>query len=160
MRPRDQPSGRTGSMEEPLEEPIVINMSMDGPEEAGANARSPSPEYENLDVAEVIMDVAEAEEDKSKNKSPESKAPGSRSPSRDPRERSPVLNASYTQNFRPRQAYRFPTVTQVTEGRNRSGEEEAKERQDSGAQGDMGRKWSQVPICDCKICQTMPGRGM
>ena len=69
---------------------------MDGPEEAVTNARSPSAEYENLEVAEVLTDKAEEEEDMIKNKSPEYKAPGSRMPSGVPRERSLVLNAYYT----------------------------------------------------------------
>ena len=165
MRPRDRPTERTGSMGEPPEEPIVIEMSMDGPDEAGANPRSPSPEYENLEVPEVLMDEAEAEEEMNKNKNPE--APGPRSPGQGPRERSPVLNAYYTQNFRPRQVAKFPTVTQVTEGKKRSKEEEAQgarrgsqrrqsnsqERQDPVAQGDKGMTRSQDAICDCSICQ-------
>ena len=40
MKPRDFPTGRTGPTEE---EPLIIDMSMDGPEEAGANAQKPYP---------------------------------------------------------------------------------------------------------------------
>ena len=122
MKPRDYPTGRTGPTEE---EPIIIDMSMDGPEEAGANDKSPIPKYENVEVAEVLMDEVEAEKDKVKR--PEYKAPGSRSPSKDPREKSPVLNAYYTQNFRPRQVYGPRTVPQVAETRKRSKEEEAQD---------------------------------
>ena len=59
MKPRDYPTGRTRPTEE---EPFVIDMSIE-PEEAGANARrpSPSPDYETVEVAEVLMDEEEAE---------------------------------------------------------------------------------------------------
>ena len=43
VTPRDWPTGRAGPMDEHAEEPIIINMSMDGPEEAGANTRRPGP---------------------------------------------------------------------------------------------------------------------
>ena len=168
MKPRDYPRGRTGPTEE---EPFVIEMSVAGPEEAGANARSPSPEYETVEVAEVLMAEVEAKRDKVR--SPEYEAPGSRSPSKDPGEKSPVLNAYYTQNFRPRQVYGPRTVPQVVETRKRSKEEEAqderrgrqrrqepgarsKERQDSGASEDRVRTRSQGAFCYCKVCQTMP----
>ena len=87
MRPRDRPTERTGSMGEPPEEPIVIEMSMDGPDEAGANPRSQSPEYENLEVLEVLMDEAEAEEEMNKNKKPRgarTQEPGTRSQGEEP----------------------------------------------------------------------------
>ena len=43
MRPRDQPTGRAGPMDEHAEEPIIIVMSMNGQEEAEANAQGLSP---------------------------------------------------------------------------------------------------------------------
>ena len=43
MRPRDQPTGRAGPMDEYAEEPIIIIMSMNGQEEAEANAQGSSP---------------------------------------------------------------------------------------------------------------------
>ena len=48
MKPRDHPPGTTGPI---VEEPIIIDTSMKGPEEAGTNARSPSQNYENVEEA-------------------------------------------------------------------------------------------------------------
>ena len=86
----------------------------------------------------MIMDEEEVE--RSRARSPEYVAPGSRSPSKDPVEKGPVLNAYYTQNFRPKQVYGLRTVPQVTETRKRSKEEEAQDerrgrqrRQEPGA---------------------------
>ena len=55
--------------------------SPDSPEEAGANARSPSPtpDYNPEEEADMLLDQAEAIE--VKGNSPEYSAPGSRSPS-------------------------------------------------------------------------------
>ena len=96
-------------------------MSMDEPEEAGASARSPSPtpDYEDVEGAEVLMEEAEAEKDEAR--SPIYKAPGSRSPSREGSpvlpvlNVRPVLNAYYTQHFRPKQVFGPPPVLQVTQ---------------------------------------------
>ena len=77
-------------------------------------------DYETVEEAEVLME--ELEEKKDKARSPEYKAPVSMSPTR---ERVPVLNAYYTQNFRPKQVYGprpDPQVTLVplqSEGRGR-----------------------------------------
>ena len=76
-------------MNEHLEEPIVIDVSMEEPEIAGAND-SPSPEYEDQEEADVLMEEAEEAEAATRDRSPEYIAPGSRSRSREPRERSPV----------------------------------------------------------------------
>ena len=71
------------------------------------------------------MEEEEAGASSARNKSPEYRAPGSWSPSRGQRERRPVLNAYFTQNFRPRQVAKVPNVVQVTEGRKCSKEAEA-----------------------------------
>ena len=47
MKPKDRPAARAGPMHEHLEEPILIDVSIEEPEIAGANARGPSPEYED-----------------------------------------------------------------------------------------------------------------
>ena len=57
MRPRDRPT-RTGLINKHLEEAIMIDVSMDGPEEVGENARSPSPEYEEPEEEEVLKEEA------------------------------------------------------------------------------------------------------
>ena len=77
-------------------------MSLDGPEEAGAIARSPSPtqDYEHEEEAQMVMDEAEA--DKVRIYSLEYVAQWSGSPSRERSPTSPVLNVYYTQNFGPR----------------------------------------------------------
>ena len=72
MNPRSFPNGRTAYGEEERE---AINMSLDSPdspEEAEANARSPSldPDYEPNDEAEMILDKAEAEEGPGKEQAP------------------------------------------------------------------------------------------
>ena len=111
MKPRDFPTGRAvhGG-----DEPVIIDMILNGPEEAGANARSPSPtpNYEHEEEAQVMMDEAEA--NKVKIDSPEYVAPGSRSPSRERSPIRPVMNAYFTQNFRPKQVYGQRPVPQVT----------------------------------------------
>ena len=80
MKPRDFLTSRTIPGKE---DQVIIDMSMDEPEEAGASARSPSPtpDYEDVEGAEVLMEEAEAEKDEAR--SPIYKAPGSRSPSRE-----------------------------------------------------------------------------
>ena len=48
MRPMEPPHGRLGPMKEHLcvhKVPVQINEPMEEPEEAGTEARSPSPEY-------------------------------------------------------------------------------------------------------------------
>ena len=112
MKPSDFPTGRTIPGED---NQVIIDMSMDEPEEAGANARSPSPtpDYENVEEAEVLMEEAEAE--KNEARSPIYKAPGSRSPSRERSPVRPVLKAYYTQNFRPKQVFGPRPVLQVTQ---------------------------------------------
>ena len=111
MKPRDFP---TGSAVHGGDEPVVIDMSLDGPEEAGANARSPSPtpNYEHEEEAQMMM--AEAEADKVKIDSPQYVAPWSRSLSRERSPSRPVLNAYFTQNIRPRQVYGQRPVPRVT----------------------------------------------
>ena len=108
MRPRDRPSGKTGSMGDPPEEPIVIDMFMDGPEEAGAKARSPSPKYENPEVAEVLMDKAERRKIRTRARARNTRCqdPGAQAevPGRG------AYYAYYTQNCRPRQDNGSPTV--------------------------------------------------
>ena len=101
MNPRNFPTGRPSPDKE--DEVIINIMSMDGPEEAGPNARSPSPtpNYEEIEDAEVFLEEAEAEKDKAR--SPVYEAPVSRSPSREKSPIRPVLYAYYTQNFRPKQ---------------------------------------------------------
>ena len=59
-----------------------------------------------------MMDEAEA--NKVKMDSPEYVAPGSRSPSRERSPVRPLLNAYFTQNFRPKQVYGPTSVPQVT----------------------------------------------
>ena len=63
MRPMEPPHGRLGPLKEHLcvhEVPVQINEPMEEPEEAGAGARSPSPEYGDPMEAEVL--TVEAEE--------------------------------------------------------------------------------------------------
>ena len=84
MSPRSFPNTR-GALSD--EEPEIVDMSLDSPaspEEAGANARSPSPtpnspDYDPGEEADMLLDQAEAAEVKAK--SPDYVAPGSRSPS-------------------------------------------------------------------------------
>ena len=125
-------------------------------------------------VKQMLMEEAGAAGAPARDRSPEYRAPGLWSPRRGQRERSTVLNAYYTQNFRPRQVAKVPNVAQVTEGRKRSKEGEAQgtrrgrerrqsnslEHQEQGTPGDGGRRQSQEAIRECKVCQTMPGRTM
>ena len=81
MNPKSFPNTR-GALSE--DEPEAVDMSIDSPdspEEAGANARSlsPDPDYEPEEEADMLLDQAEAIE--VKMDSPEYIAPGSRSPS-------------------------------------------------------------------------------
>ena len=81
MNPRSFPNTR-GALSE--EEPEIVDMSLDSPaspEEAGANARSPSPtpDYDPGEEADMLLDQAEAEE--VRDESPDYVAPDSRSPS-------------------------------------------------------------------------------
>ena len=81
MNPKSFPNTR-GALSE--DEPEAVYMSIDSPdspEEAGANARSlsPDPDYEPEEEADMLLDQAEAIE--VKMDSPEYIAPGSRSPS-------------------------------------------------------------------------------
>ena len=138
MKPRDFPTGRAvhGG-----DEPVIIDKSLDGPEEAGANARSPSPtpNYEHCEEAEMMMDEAEA--NKVKINSPECVAPGSRSPSRERSPIRPVLNAYFTQNFRPKQVYGqrpVPQVTPSTLAKRRKRKEDEVERGQTRGQGSSG----------------------
>ena len=111
MKPRDFPTGRAvyGG-----DEPAVIDMSLDGPKEAGANTRSPSltPNYEREEEAEMMM--AEAEADKVEVDSPKYVALVSQSPSWERSPVRPVLNAYFTQNFRPKRVYGPRPSPQVT----------------------------------------------
>ena len=82
MNPNSFPNTR-GALSE--DEPEAVYMSIDSPdspEEAGANARSlsPDPNYEPEEEANMLLDQAEAIE--VKMDSPEYIAPDSRSPSR------------------------------------------------------------------------------
>ena len=138
MKPRDFPTGRAvhGG-----DEPVVIDMSLDGPEEAGANARSPSPtpNYEHEEEAQMMMDKAEA--DKVKIDSSNYMAPRSRSRSRERSPIRPVLNAYFTQNFRPKQVYgptSVPQVTPTTPAERRKRKEDEVERRQTGGQGSSG----------------------
>ena len=93
----------------------------------------------------------------------------------EPRERSPVLNAHFTQNFRPKQVYGPRTVHQVAERRKRSKDKEvqdkkrgrqrkkepgarSQERQGQGPSGNKARTHSKDWVCDCQICTSFPGR--
>ena len=61
MRPLGRPAGRLEPQNEHLdgrEELIFIDVSMEEPEEAGANAKSPSPEYGDPVKAAALMEVA------------------------------------------------------------------------------------------------------
>ena len=111
MKPRDFPTGRAAKGGD---KPVAIDMSLDEPEEAGAIACSPSQttNYEPEEEAQMMM--AEAKADKVEAGSPEYKAPGSLSPSREQSPIPPVLNAYYTQNFRPKQVYGPRPVPKVT----------------------------------------------
>ena len=129
----------------------------------------------------------EAEADQITVDSPEYIAPGSsspsgerspRSPSKDPREKSPLLNAYYTQNLRPRQVYKPPTVPQVTPAslavskkvrEDEVGRARARSRQLGQARGSSeykdqspaergSRAGSQEWICICKFCKLYRGR--
>ena len=73
-----------------MEEPIIIDVSMEEPEEAGANARGPSPEYDDPVEAEVLIEEAGEAEAATRARSPDNRAPRLRSQSREPRERSPI----------------------------------------------------------------------
>ena len=93
-------------MDEQLEEHIVIDVSMEVLEEAGANGRSPSPEYEDLKEAELLMEQAGTAGAPAWDRIPEYRAPGSRSLSRGQRERSPVHKSYYTEDSEPRRTVR------------------------------------------------------
>ena len=128
MKPRDFPTGRAAKGGD---KPVVIDMSLDEPEEAGAIARSRSQttNYEPEEEAQMMM--AEAKADKVEAGSPEYKAPGSLSPSREQSPIRPVLNAYYTQNFRPKQVYGprpVPKVTPSTLAERRKRKEDEVER--------------------------------
>ena len=140
MKPSDFPTGRTIPGED---DQVIIDMSMDEPEEAGANARSPSPtpDYENVEEAEVLMNKAEVEKDEAR--SPIYKAPGSRSPSRERSPVRPVLNAYYTQKFRPKHVFGPRPVPQVTQA---TLKERRKRKEDEVAQDQKrGRQREQDP---------------
>ena len=85
MNPRSFPNTR-GVLSD--EEPEIVDMSLEdspaSPEEAGANARSPSPtpnlpDYKPGKEMDMLLDAAKADE--TKEGSPPYVAPGSRSPS-------------------------------------------------------------------------------
>ena len=84
----------------------------------------------------MLMDDAEVEKDKAR--SPVYEAPGSRSPSRERSPVCPVLNACYTQNFRPKQVFGpwpVPKVTQATlKERRKRKEDEVAQDQKRGRQ--------------------------
>ena len=97
MNPRAFPTGRAS---QGAEESEVIDMSLDGPdppEEAGSNARSPSPnpDYDPGGEAEMMLDEAKA--DQIKVDSPEYVAPGSRSPSEERSTSRPNMTPYYGQ---------------------------------------------------------------
>ena len=171
MRARMRPSGRQESVDEPSEEPVIINMAMDEAEEAGANARSPSPEIEHIEVEEAPMDEAEKD---LVYVPPESQ---DKEPDREPDMEIRVLNAYYTQGFKPKQVYSPSSVSQVTSKTGKTQEEEALEedvgrqiRQEqeargrelpsSGARGDSPRSRSQDAVCGCEYCKKKPGRAV
>ena len=85
MNPRSFPNTQ-GDLSN--KEPEIVDMSLEdspaSPEEAGANARSPSPmpnspDYDPGEEADMLLDAAEAAE--ARAGSPPDIAPGSRSPS-------------------------------------------------------------------------------
>ena len=104
-------------MNEHLEEPIMIDVSMEEPEEAGANARSPRPEYNDSVEAQVLMEEADEAGVSARARRPEYRAPGLRSPSQEPRARSQVHKSYYTAEYEPKQVNKVSNMAQVTEGR-------------------------------------------
>ena len=109
------------------DEPEVVDMSLEdspaSPEEAGANARSPSPtpnspDYEPGEEADMLLDAAEAAE--TREGSPPYVAPGSRSPSPS------ALSALYHQVRRA--GPRTPDTPGNLERGRRSREEEGRRR--------------------------------
>ena len=131
MRPKDRPVGRTGPMNENLEEPIVINV--EEPEITGANVRSPSPdpnpEYGDPEEAQVLMEDVEEGNPASRNRSPVYTAPGdqrwSRDSSSDGRFKEQVQRRGYnTEGHKDHQVNKVShNITQVTEGRKRCQED-------------------------------------
>ena len=67
------------------------------------------------------MEEAKEAEAATRGRSPEYIAPGSRSLSREPRERSPVNKSFYTEDYKSQQVNKIVShVAQVTEGRKRT----------------------------------------
>ena len=122
MNPRSFPNGRTAYGEEERE---AINMSLDSPdspEEAEANAKSPSldPDYEPNGEAEMILDKAEA--DQINIDSSEYVTPRSISPSRGQSPSPPALTAFFSQVRAPGTNPQF-TPASLAESKKRREEE-------------------------------------
>ena len=180
MRPKDRPAGRTCPMNEHLEEPIVIDV--EGPEIAGANARSPSPdpspEYEDPEEVQVLMEDAEEGGPASRDRSPVYTAPGEQERSRDSSaERILRSRAYYTEGYKNHQVNKVSSnVAQVTEGRKRGQQDWCStmprrgrprwqsispETRETGNEVERRRSArSQEPFCECRVCQQFPERSM
>ena len=89
MGPTERSNGRLGPLNEQIDKP------MEEPEEAGTEARSPSPEYSDPMESEVLMEEAKEARAGARSPSPEYLAQGSRSPSREHRARSLVHETYY-----------------------------------------------------------------
>ena len=165
----EPPHGRLGPLKEHLcvhKVPVQINEPMEEPEEPGAGARSPSPEYGDPMEAEVL--TVEAEEAGAGARSPslEYIAPESQSPSPEPRVQSPEHKTYYE----PTQVDKSSHITQVYKRRKRSEEransEARRVRQEpprrwsripehtsTKSSGNRGRRLSQDARCECWDCQ-------
>ena len=113
--------------------------------------------------------MAEAEADKVKIDSSNYMAPRSRSRSRERSPIRPVLNAYFTQNFRPKQVYgptSVPQVTPTTPAERRKRKEDEVERRQTGGQGSSGSQdqdssGSQAPgTCWKSGCQEQGAQGI
>ena len=162
MRLRDRPTVRAGPTEEPLEEPIIIDMSMDSPEEEGANTRSPSPSIRTEKWPRYLL----------KRQKLELKWPGTRALSKGhldqgAQARAHRRGARCSMPLTPKisdpgrlQSSQMLHRSQREGSRDRRGRQwrqsSSLERQEQVTQGERGRSRSQEAICDCSMCQTMP----
>ena len=81
----------------------------------------PEDPAQNMRIRKVLMEEADEAEAATRARSPEYRAPGSRTRSREPRERSPVHKSYYTEDYKPTQLNKVVSyVAKVTEGRKRS----------------------------------------
>ena len=120
-------------MNEHLEEPMMIDVLLEEPKEAGAAARSPSPEY---------------------------RVPGSRSPSHETRAQSPV-HKSYYEPKQGNKASNVTQVTEgrkISKEEARKGRPRRQSRSPEHLgrknTGDRGRWSSQEAMCECSVAGT------